>query len=74
MVTPSSESRSAMTTFIVIGAIVLVVAAYGGLDWYLAGRTARRSLVSAKGADVSTQVGAGLVDRQNTQNNFNTSI
>jgi hypothetical protein len=74
MVTPSSESRLAMTTFIVIGAVVLIVCAYLALDWFLAGRKARRSLVSAKTGGDSFQVGAGLIDRQNTHNNFNTSI
>jgi hypothetical protein len=63
-----------MTTFIVIGAIVLLVGAYLALDWYLAGRSTRRSLVSAKNGGDSAQVGRGLIERQNTQNNFNTSI
>lgn len=63
-----------MTTFVVVAGIVLVVGAYLGLDWYLAGRTARRSLVSAKNGGDSAPVGLGLIERQNTQNNFNTSI
>jgi hypothetical protein len=63
-----------MTTFIVIGAIVLIVGAVLALDWLLAGRKARRSLVSAKSGGDSFQVGVGLVVRQNTQNNFNGSI
>lgn len=74
MVTPTSESRSRMTTLIVIAAIVLFVGACLALDWYLAGRTARRSLVSAKSGGDSAQVGLGLIERQNTQNNFNTNI
>jgi hypothetical protein len=63
-----------MTTVIVIGAIVPIVCAYLPFDWFLGGRTARRSLVSAKSGGDSYQVGLGLVDRQNTQNNFNGSI
>lgn len=73
MVTPPRRAGF-MTTFVVVAGIVLVVGAYLGLDWYLAGRTARRSPVSAKNGGGSAPVGLGLIERQNTQNNFNTSI
>jgi len=41
-----------MTTFILVASIVLFVAALLGLDWFMAGRTGRRSLRSARDGSI----------------------
>jgi hypothetical protein len=54
-----------MTTFIVIGVIVLLVAGYLVTDWVLAGRRARRTLQRARDGQVgNANVDYTVIQRQ----------
>jgi len=57
-----------MTVLIVIGAIVLVVAALLALDWVMAGRSGRRRLMSARDGEAgNANAGYAFIETQARQ-------
>jgi hypothetical protein len=54
-----------VSTLLLIGAIVLLVAALLAFDWFMAGRSGRRAVKSARdGTAGNLNVGYGIIEQQ----------
>ncbi len=64
-VTPVPEGGTQVTALVVIGTLVVLVAALLTLDWFMAGRTGHRILRSARdGEAANADVGYASIERE----------
>ena len=59
-----------MTTFLVIGGIAVLIGGYFALDWWLAGRSSKRTIGRARDGQVGNSgVDYDVIERQSQQHN-----